>query len=136
MATKYSGRTLTVTLDAEPSAFPQLVEFGAFGSSRALIDASVYGEDWTSFVTGLQDGDEIAFRIAYDPADTSHQALITVYEDTDGTCTFTVEHSASLFTATISCIITALRRSSPKDGLFELSGTAKIVNPGVVFIES
>lgn len=129
--TKYAGRSFTVTLDEAMSPFPQLVEFGPFGSTRSLIDASVYGEDWTSFVAGLQDGSEVSFRIAYDPDDTEHQGLIALYESDDTSCTLTVEHSASGFEATIACILTSLLTESPKDGLFALTGTFKIVNPGV-----
>lgn len=130
--TKYAGRGFTVSLDAGVTALPQLREFGAFGSSRNLIDATAYGDDWTDFVTGLQDGDEVAITLAYDPADASHQDLVDAYEDTDGRITLTVEHTLSGFEADIHCIISALRRESPIDGLFALSGTLKIVNPGVV----
>jgi len=129
--TKYAGRGFTVQLEGG-DPLPQLREFGAFGSSRDLIDATAYGDDWTDFVTGLQDGDEVAFTIAYDPADPDHQELIDVYENTDGRCVFTVDHTASGFQAFINCIVNAVRRESPIDGLFALSGTLKIVNPGVV----
>lgn len=129
--TKYAGRGFTVALDAG-DPFPQLREFGDFGSSRALIDASAYGEEWTDFVTGLQDGDEIAFTIAYDPAEATHEDLVDIYENTDGRVDLNVVHTASSFEATISVIVNALRRGSPIDGLFSLSGTMKIVNPGVV----
>jgi hypothetical protein len=129
--TKYAGRGFTVTLEGG-DPLPQLREFGAFGSTRALIDATAYGDDWTDFVTGLQDGDEVAFTIAYDPADVDHTELIDAYDNTDGRVTFTVVHTASGFEAFINCIINALRRESPIDGLFALSGTLKIVNPGVV----
>lgn len=128
--TKYAGRGFTVSLDGG-SAIPQLREFGAFGSSRNLIDATAYGDDWTDFVTGLQDGDEVAFTIAYDPIDVTHDDLVDAYENTDGRITLNVEHTASGFTADIACIINALRRESPIDGLFALAGTFKIVNPGV-----
>lgn len=130
--TKYAGRGFTVSLDAGVTSLPQLREFGAFGSSRNLIDATAYGDDWTDFVTGLQDGDEVAFVLAYDPADASHEDLRDAYENTDGRITLTVEHAASGYAADISCIVNALRVESPIDGLFALSGTVKIVNPGVV----
>lgn len=129
--TKYAGRGFTVALDGG-STFPQLREFGAFGSSRNLIDATAYGDDWTDFVTGLQDGDEVTFTIAYDPASTEHEDLIDIYENTDGRTTLNVIHTLSGFAADISCIVNALRRESPIDGLFALAGTLKIVNPGVV----
>jgi hypothetical protein len=133
--TKYAGRGFTVALEGD-SPLPQLREFGAFGSSRNLIDATAYGDDWTDFVTGLQDGDEVAFTIAYDPDDVDHDGLINTYEDTDGRITLEVVHTDSTFAADIHCIINALRRESPIDGLFALSGTFKIVNPGVVMTSS
>lgn len=129
--TKYAGRGFTVTVEGG-SALPQLREFGAFGSSRDLIDATAYGDDWNDFVTGLQDGDEVPFTIAYDPADPEHEELVDIYENTDGRFTLTVVHVASGFEAFINGILNALRRESPIDGLFALSGTIKIVNPGVV----
>lgn len=132
MAEKYAGRGFTVSMDGGTTPFPSLREFGAFGSSRALIDATAYGDDWTDFVTGLQDGDEVAFVIAFDPADLTHQDLVDAYENTDGRITLTVEHTASGYNADISCIVNALRVESPIDGLFALSGSVKIVNPGVV----
>lgn len=130
--TKYAGRSFTVSMDGGSTTFPQLREFGAFGSTRNLIDATAYGDDWTDFVTGLQDGDEVAFTISYDPADSSHQDLVDAYNDTDGRITLTVEHTEAAYEADIACIINALRVESPIDGLFALSGTFKIVNPGVV----
>lgn len=129
--TKYAGRSLTVALDGG-STFPQLREFGAFGSSRNLIDATAYGDDWEDFVTGLQAGDEIPFTIAYDPADTSHADLVDIYENTDGRTILNIVHTDSGFECDVHCIINALRREAPVDGLFALMGTAKIVNPGVI----
>lgn len=129
--TKYAGRGFTVSVNAG-SALPQLREFGAFGSSRNLIDATSYGDDWTDFVTGLQDGDEVAFMIAYDPNSSDHDDLIDLYENTDGRLLLTVVHDGSGFNADIEAIVNALRRESPIDGLLALAGTFKIVNPGVV----
>lgn len=128
--TKYAGRSFTVSLDGDE--LPQLREFGDFGSTRALIDATTYGDDWNDFVTGLQDGDEVAFTFAYDPDDAAHTDLEDVYENTDGRITLTVAHEDAGFAADIHCIVNALRHGSPMDGLLALSGTLKIVNPGVV----
>lgn len=136
MATKYAGRTLTVSIDGGATVLPQLKSFGAFGSERGLIDASVYGEDWTSFVTGLQDGDAVDFTLVYDPADGDQQDLIDIYDDTDGTVTLRLEHGESNGTWDASVVITAIHRESALDGLLQVNGTAKIVNPGVVFIAS
>lgn len=128
--TKYAGRGFTVSVDAG-APVPQLREFGAFGSARDLIDATAYGDDWNDFVTGLQDGDEIPFTIAYDPDQSAHEDLIDIYENTDGRAVMSVLHTDSGFNADIDVIVNALRRESPIDGLFSLSGTFKIVNPGV-----
>lgn len=136
MATKYAGRTLTVSIDGGATTLPQLKSLGAFGSERGLIDASVYGEDWTSFVTGLQDGDSVDFTLVYDPSDTGQQDLIDIYEDTDGTVTFRMEHSESLGTWDVAAVITAIHRESALDGLLQITGSFKIVNPGVEFIAS
>lgn len=132
--TKYAGRGFTVSLDAGVTDVPQLREFGAFGSTRNLIDATSYGDDWTSFVTGLQDGDEVAFTIAYDPNNAEHEDFRDTYENTDGAITLRVSHADAGFSADISAIISALRTEAPIDGLFALSGTLKIVNPGVVVV--
>ena len=132
--TKFAGRGITVALEGDN--LPQLREFGEVGSSRGLIDASAFGENWTDFVTGLQDGDEVNFVIAYDPAQTAHEDLVDIYENTDGRCVFTVEHDDAGFGVYVSTIVTALRRGGTIDGLLQMSGTVKIVNPGVVPIAS
>jgi hypothetical protein len=129
--TKYSGRTLAVDVNGTPAG--QMTSLAAFGSSRNLIDASVYGEEWTDFVTGLQDGDEVAAVFARDPADTGQDALVTAYTDTSDTpIALTVTHEGSGESFTVTCLITALAYDSPLDGLYALNTTLKIVNPGVV----
>lgn len=128
---KYSGRTLTV--DVNGTAAGQMTSLAPFGSSRNLIDASVYGETWTDFVTGLQDGDEVDAVFARDPADTGQDALVTAYTSTSDTpLTLTVTHGGSGEAFTVTCLITALSYGSPLDGLYTLNTTLKIVNPGVV----
>lgn len=136
VATKYAGRTLTVSIDGGSTVLPQLRSFGAFGSARALLEASVYGEDWASFVTGIQDGDAVTGVLVYDPSDADQQDLIDIYETTDGTVTLRLEHSQSLGTWDVHTIITELHRESALDGLLQITFVAKIVNPGVEFIPS
>ncbi len=127
---KYSGRTLTV--DFEGSPLGELREFSEFGSTRALIDASVYGEDWTDFVTGLQDGTEVT-GILLDPSDTGAAALIASYEGgSDTPVTLTATHVGSGDAWDITAKLTKVAYMSPLDGLLQLNFTAKIVNPGVV----
>lgn len=129
--TKYSGRTLSVDVNGTPAG--QMTSLAPFGSSRNLIDASVYGEEWTDFVTGLQDGDEVEAVFARDPADTGQDALITAYTDTSDTpIELGVTHDGSGESFTVTCLITALAYGAPLDGLYTLNTTLKIVNPGVV----
>lgn len=110
----------------------QLHSFSEFGSNRNLIDASVYGEDWTSFVGGLQDGTEVTGQVLYDPADTGAADLIDSYTNSpDTVVTFTATHVASGAAFTISAILSQLTWESALDGLFAMNFTAKIVNPGV-----
>jgi hypothetical protein len=128
--TKFAGRGLTVEVFGQ--AVGQLLEFGEFGSSRAQIDGTAYGDDWADYVTGIQDGSEVPFRVAYDPAETGHILIRDTYETGDGRMTFTAEHVEAGTSFEISTIITALNHSSALDGLFEMAGTLKIVEPGVV----
>ena len=131
MADKYAGRGIVVSLSGVPLG--NLREFGEVGSSRANIDASVYGEDWTSFVQGLQDGDEVAYTFVYDPVDASHLAWIDAYNTAAaGGITLNVAHDESGFDVYVTCLITAMRRGGTLDGLLQMSGTVKIINPGVV----
>ena len=128
---KYAGRGIVVSLGGSPVG--QLREFGEVGSSRAQIDATAYGDDWTDFVTGLQDGDEVSYTIAYDPIDAGHIAWVDEYNNpTPGGVVFNVAHADSGFDVYVTAIITAMRRGGALDGLLQLSGTIKIVNPGVV----
>jgi len=129
--TKYSGRTLDVDVDGTPAG--QMTSLAPFGSTRNLIDASVYNEEWTDFVTGLQDGDEVDATFARDPADTGQDALITAYTTTSDTpVVLTITHGGSGEGFTVTALITALAYGSPLDGLYTLNTTLKIVNPGVV----
>lgn len=129
--TKYGARSTTFDFNGSP--IDQVRSFAAFGSSRAQIDASVYGEDWTSTVLGLQDGDEVAIVCAFDPASTTQGAIETAYNTAPDTpVVFTATHTDSGMSKDINCIITALAWDPPLDGLLAMNLTIKIVNPGVV----
>lgn len=129
--TKFSGRTLSVEVNGSPAG--QMRSFGAFGSTRNLVDASVYNEDWTDFVTGLQDGDEVDAVFARDPADAGQGDVIDVYTNSSDTpATITATHEGSGESFTITALVTKLSYESPLDGLYMLNTTLKIVNPGVV----
>jgi len=129
--TKYSGRTLSVDVNGSPAG--QMRSFGEFGSTRALIDASVYNEEWTDFVAGLQDGSEVDAMFARDPADAGQGDIIDAYTNAaDTPVTITATHDGSGESFDITCLITKLAYESPLDGLYMLNTTLKIVNPGVV----
>ena len=128
--TKFAGRGLTIEAFGTPVG--QLLEFGEFGSARGQIEATAYGDDWADYVTGIQDGSEVPFRVAYDPDDSGHILIRNTYETGDGRVTFTAEHQEAGTSFAIYTIITALNHSSALDGLFEMAGTLKIVEPGVV----
>jgi len=132
--TKYAGRQL-VLLVGSPTAVEvgQVTALGPAGSSRNLIDASAYGDDWMDYVVGQQDGNEIQVDVAYDPADTEHTALITAYDA--GTSThFEMEHTPAAFHIGFPALVTKCERGAQRDGLLTLSVTLKILNPGVTDI--
>ena len=129
--TKYAGRGATVDLDGTPIG--QLTAFGEVGSTRDLIDASVYGEDFKDWVGGMQDGSEISLTIAYDPIDAGAQALITAYNDTPDTpVTFTLAHADAGLSIDATAKLTKLGYAADLGGLLQLNVTAKVVSPGVV----
>ena len=129
--TKYAARGLALEFEGNPIG--QLTQFGVFGSSRDLIDASAYGDDWKDYVLGQQDGNEVAGVIAYDPEDSAHQSVIDVYDDTpDATVTFTAIHVPTGASWDITCRITSLERGGALGELLQLNVGLKIVDPGVV----
>lgn len=129
--TKFAARDIDIDINGTPAG--QLTSFDQVGSSRSLIDATAFGDDWADYVTGIQDGDEVNFTFAYDPADTGHQAFVAAYNDAAGVVqTIGLVHDAAGMDLSVSCIITALRRGGNLGDLLQMSGTVKIVNPGVV----
>lgn len=127
---KFAGRTLTADFEGTPIG--ELREFSEFGSERALIDASVYGEDWTDFVTGLQDG-TVVTGMCLDPSDGGAAAIQSSYEaGSDTPVTISVSHTGSGEGWDITCRLTKVAFESPLDGLLQMNFAAKIVNPGVV----
>jgi hypothetical protein len=137
MAVKYAARS-TVWGRATTSAFTTVatipsvkdVSPGA-GAARAMFDQSAYGDDWMDFGAGQQEGDEMTFTIAYDPADATHVLLKTDYDT--GT---TMYLQALLTVATRKWKITATptgwRVFPDRNGNLDLIMTVKIINPGVV----
>jgi len=131
VAVKYAGRTLTIDFEGTPVA--NIRSVSEYGSSRNLIDASVYGEVWTDTVLGLQDGTVLTIQVALDPADAGADAIESFYTDNaDDVAVWTFNHVGSGETVDVSTKITKVARESPLDGLYAMNVEAKIVNPGVV----
>ncbi len=129
--TKRAGRGLTVEFNG--SAVGQLTAFGEVGSQRALIDASAYGDDWKDYVLGQQDGVEVNLVLAYDPAETAHTAIVTDFNSNpDAVNVWTVAHADASWEDDVSARTTQITRGGALDGLFQMSVTIKIVEPGVV----
>lgn len=137
--TKYAGRTavLRVGDGGDPtevfSTVPQVGSIDAFGSSRDLIDASAYGDDWKDYVLGQQDGAEIGVGLQLDPNDTVHTALDADYAAATRR-NFKIDFGAGETPAAVfsfTAIITELTRTPALDGMWEANMTLKIVNPGV-----
>lgn len=133
---KYAGREL-VLLIGSPSAVEvgQVTAVDPAGSSRNLIDASAYGDDWMDYVVGQQDGDEMNLVIAYDPVDTEHQAVIDAY-DAGTEEHFELQLAAASFHIGFPALVTKCSRGAARDGLLTLNATLKILNPGVEDVTS
>lgn len=136
--TKYAGRTITFARNTTGSTYVnigQVLELGKVGSSRDLIDASAYGDTWMDYLVGLQDGAEVAMRIAFDPADTQHVALKGDY-DAGTSKKFHLVNTAitPARTLEVTAIATEYLEGGDLDGVYEAEVTLKIVNPGVVVV--
>jgi hypothetical protein len=132
---KYAGRELTLAIGPTPTPVGQVTSLGNAGSSRELIDASAYGDDWKDYVVGQQDGNEVEVGLALDPANAGQTALKAAYEA--GTPTdFEMEHTTAGFHVGFSALVTAYERGGERDGLLMATATLKILNPGVEDIAS
>lgn len=127
---KYGGRGITIEFNG--TAAGNIMDFPEFGSVRNQIDASVYGEDWTDTVPGLQDGTESTVTFAYDPADTGHTAIETAYNTTpDDVHVWTVTHVDAGRQWDVNTKLVGLRWVGPIDGILQMLVDIKVVNPGV-----
>jgi hypothetical protein len=136
--TKYAARTIIFQRNTTGSTYVtigQILELDKVGSSRDLIDASAYGDTWKDFLVGLQEGDEVAVRIALDPADTQHTALKGDY-DAGLSKKFHLVNTAISPTRTleVTAIPTEYHEGGDLDGVYEAEMTLKIVQPGVVVV--
>ncbi|GBC86988.1 hypothetical protein HRbin12_00988 [bacterium HR12] len=130
---KYAGKDLELLISqgGTPETFAvvgQVVSMGDVGSSRSLVDASAYGDDWKDYVVGQQDGNELELEIAYDPANTQHTALVTTY-DAGTKKNFELRHTPATFHVRFPAIVTALARGGEREGLLRMTATLKIVGP-------
>jgi hypothetical protein len=100
------------------------------GSTRDLIDASAYGDDWKDYVTGQQDGSEVEVTVALDPANAGQDALQAAY-DAGTSSAFDLSHADSSFHVTFPALVTSYSRGGERDGVLSGTATLKILNPGV-----
>lgn len=127
---KFAGRDLLLKIGASPATIGQVTSLGMAGSTRDLIDASAYGDDWKDYVVGQQDGSEIEVEVAYDPANTQHIAVQAAYDA--GTSTiFDMVHDDANFDVTFNALVTRFERGAARDGLLTFTASLKILNPGV-----
>jgi len=108
----------------------QVTALGTAGSTRDLIDASAYGDQWKDYVVGQQDGDEVTVEVALDNVSTGHVAMKTAY-DAGLPLRFGMTHTAAGFDVAFPAYITQWSRGADLDGVVKGTGTLKIVNPGV-----
>jgi hypothetical protein len=128
--TKRAARGIVVSFEGVPVG--QLTAFGNPGSSRELIDASAYGEEWKDFVLGQQDGDEVEGTVAYDPTDAGHADILDTYNnDPDAVTTWNLTHADAGVDFDIAARITAVNRGGALGDLLQMNFTLKIVEPGV-----
>mgnify|MGYP001551660581 CR=1 FL=1 len=132
---KYAGRELVLLIGDAAQEIGQVTSLGNAGSSRNLIDASAYGDDWMDYVVGQQDGSEVDLELAYDPTNTQHIALIDAYDGGESTH-FEMKHEAAGFHIGFPALVTKCERGAERDGLLTLDATLKILSPGVEDIDS
>lgn len=136
--TRYRGyrtKLLRNTTGTTYVQVPQVLEIGEVGSSRGQIDGTAFGDEWTYILGGIQDGSEIEIRLAFDHADTQHQAMKTDY-DAGTEKKYHLEHPDMTGTnAGVEITTTPLsfRRNFAIDGTVEALITLKVVNPGMTF---
>ena len=109
----------------------QVTAVGGAGSSRAIIDASAYGDAWKDYVVGQQDGDDVSVEVAYDPISVGHIAVKAAY-DAGTSTTFSMRHSGAGFDVSFPALVTKFDRGADLGGLLKLSASLKILNPGVI----
>lgn len=130
---KYAARHLALSLEGDEVG--QITAMGEVGSSRGLIDASVYGDDWADFVTDLQEGEEVDITVAYDPVDADHIALLAAYDAGDPV-DWQMDHDPADFHVEFPGLITKATRGGERGDLLVMNLTVKILSPGVSDVSS
>lgn len=125
---KYSGRG--IVFQRERSTLAQVLDVGKVGFSRDLIDGSAYGDDWKDWLVGQKDGDEVAVRIAIDPALPEQETLRGDADSVDAV-DYQLYHAESGWWVNVPAIITAFSEGASLGEVLEINLTLKIVNPGV-----
>lgn len=126
--TRYAARSLVLSIDSDPIG--QVTALGKAASTRGLIDASAYGDDWTSYVLGQMDGDELTVTVAMDPSDTGQGSLEAAYAAATET-DFSMDHADAAWSCAFPALVTHLGYGGDRDGLLEMEATLKIVEPGI-----
>jgi hypothetical protein len=126
---KQPARKLVLSIGATPTPIGHVVAMGEAGSSRDLIDASEYGQDFKDYVVGQQDGDEMEVTVALN-SDAGQTALKAAYasgvsED------FEMEHADAAFHIGFPALVTRLSRGGDLNGLLTMKATLKILAPGI-----
>ena len=131
---KYPGYKVVMKRNTTGSTYVtvgQVLEIGDVGSSRAQIDVTAMGDTWADFLPGIQEGTELAVRVALDPADSQHTAMKADYDDNVGAKKFHFEHPDHTQGIEMTAISTGYATRFPIDGAYEAEFTLKIVSPGV-----
>lgn len=126
--TKFAGRDVVLSIDTVPVA--QATAIGNAGTTRDLIDASAHGDDFKDYVLGQMDGDEMELTLAYDPAESSHDAIFAAHIDAVSH-DFNLSHADASLDLDFPALVTHVARGGERDGLVILEATLKIVNPGI-----
>ena len=131
---KYPGYKMVLSRNTTGSTYVtvgQVLDIGDVGSTRALIDVTAYGDDWSDFLSGIQEGSEMSIRVALDPADSQHTALKDDYDNNVGPKKFHLEHPDHTQGLELTATQTSYVRRFPMDGAYEAVIGLKIVDPGV-----
>lgn len=102
------------------------------GSNRALFDQSAYGDSWMDFGAGQQEGDELTFTMAYDPANAVHILLKSDFDTPAANVWIQAFHAGPNKKWKITTVPLTWRVFPDRTGNLELQTAYKIVTPGVV----